>query len=303
LRRKLYSARLWRWLHAVFPLEQRLNPLLRRFYGRDGRLCVPWGRDWLTIDGAWLDIGSSASAPLYRGPRSQNPEFFAILAPCLETLARGTIVDVGANIGVYTLNFRCYSDAEIVAFEPDPNTFRLLQETLTANAVPRVSAFNLACGDDSGQLGFCAGINGSVASGDQSADETTPVAVIRLDDQLAGVSPISLIKVDCEGYEWHVLNGCAGILLLQRPLLFVELHPRLIGAYGHSVEEVCDLLRDRYDLTFWDFRPMQRSRTRVLRFLSRYCSGLKRLSGEAEALALAKLEPRPDQLFMLALPK
>lgn len=301
--RKLYSAWLWRWLHAILPIEQRLNPLLRGLYGHDGHLRVPWGRHWLTIGAAWLDIGSSASAPLYRGPRRQNPEFFAILAPRLGTLARGTFVDVGANIGIYTLDFRHHTGAPIVAFEPDAAMFELLQETLTANAVPRVSAFNLACGDTNGQLDFHDGINGSVASCDQPGGETKPVAVVRLDDQLADFRPISLIKIDCEGYEWHVLNGCPGILLSQRPLLFVELHPKLIGAYGHSLEEVCDLLRDHFELKFWDFRPAQRSRYRVLRFLGRYGSGLKRLSGEAEALALAGREPRPDQLFMLALPK
>lgn len=301
--RKVYSAWFWRLLHVAVPFEQRLNPLLRRLFGSDSWLRVPWGGHWLTIDAVWLAIGSSASAPLYRGPRRQNPEFFEILSPCLETLARGAIVDVGANIGVYTLNFRRYSDAPIISFEPDPGMFRLLQETLRFNDVAGVSAFNLACGDDDGRLHFCEGINGSIAAGESVIETTTCVAVVRLDDQLAGIGPISLIKIDCEGYEWNVLNGCADIILAQRPILFVELHPSLIGAYGHSLDEVCDLLRDKYALMFWGFRAMQRSRHRPLRFLSRYGSGLKRLSGEAEALALANLAQPPDQLFLLALPK
>lgn len=300
--RKHYSAWFWRLLHAVLPLEQRLNPLLRRLYGRAGLLRVPWGRFWLTISAAWLGIASSASAPVYRGPRRQNPEFFVILAPCLESLAPGTIVDVGANIGIYTLNFRARSNAPIFAFEPDAGSFRLLQETLDFNAVPGVSAFNLACGDRNGELNFREGINGSVASVGHAA-ETTLVPVVRLDEKLADVRPIRLIKIDCEGYEWNVLNGCSAIILTQRPLLFVELHPALIGAYGHSLREVCDLLRDHYKLTFWDFLPLQRSRSGVLRFRSRYGAGLKRLSGEAEMLALAAKVPRPDQIFMLALPK
>lgn len=299
---RLHSAWFWRLLHAVLPLEQRLNPLLCAFYGRAGLLRVPWGSFWLTISAAWLDIGSSASAAVYRGPRRQNPEFFAILAPRLQTLVPGAIVDVGANIGIYTLDFRERSNAPIFAFEPDPGTFRLLQETLDCNTMSGVSAFNLACGDRNGELNFREGINGSVAPVDRAA-ETMPVPVVRLDEQLKHVRPISLIKIDCEGYEWNVLNGCQAIILTQRPLLFIELHPGLIGAYGHSLGEVCDLLRENYDLKFWDIRPLQRSRSGVLRFLSRYGAGLERLSGEAEMLALAAHVPRPDQIFMLAVPK
>lgn len=298
--RGLRSAWMWRVLHAVLPLEQRLNPLLRAIYGSDGLLRVPWGRYWLTMSAAWLAIGSSASGPLYRGPRRQNPEFFTILAPCLTSLAPGTIVDVGANIGVYTLNFRQFTSAPVMAFEPDLGMFRLLSATLAFNAIPNVSGFNLVCGDENGRLGFNGGINGSVAAGGEAASET--VAVVRLDDRLAVAGPISLIKIDCEGYEWHVLKGCQDIIRAHRPVLFVELHPNLIGKYGHSLRDVCDLLRNSYELSFWDLRPMQRSRSRALRFLSRYWCGLKAMSEEALA-AVADRQPRPDQVFMLAQPK
>lgn len=298
--RELRSAWMWRVLHAVLPLEQRLNPLLRAIHGSEGLLRVPWGRHWLTISAAWLGVASSASGPLYRNPRRQNPEFFAILAPCLKTLRPGTIIDVGANIGVYTLNFRQFTNAPIMAFEPDPGMFRLLCDTLTFNAIPNVSAFNLACGDENGRLNFNGGINGSIAIGDEMALET--VAVVRLDDRLAVAGPISLIKIDCEGYEWNVLNGCQNIIHAHRPMLFVELHPNLIGRYGHSLQDVCDLLRERYELSFWDLRPMQRSRFRVLRFLSRYWHGVKPISGAA-LTTIADTHPRPDQVFMLARPK
>ena len=187
-----------------------------------------------------------------------------------------------------------------MAFEPDPGMFCLLSETLAFNAIPNVSGFNLACGDENGRLSFNGGINGSVAAGDEAASET--VAVVRLDDRLAVAGPISLIKIDCEGYEWNVLKGCQDIIRAHRPVLFVELHPNLIGRYGHSLRDVCDLLREQYDLSFWDLRPMQRSRFRVLRFLSRYWCGLKPISGEALA-AVADRQPRPDQVFMLARPK
>jgi FkbM family methyltransferase len=300
--RQLRSAWIWRLLHIVLPIEQRLNLLLRPIYGSKGLLRVPWCNGWLTISTAWLAMGSSASAPLYRGARRQNPEFFTIMAPRLRSLPPGAIVDVGANIGVYTLDFRQFSRAAIVAFEPDPGMFALLNETLAFNAIPDVSAFNLACGDQNGELNFTGGINGAVAP-DHETGETIAVPVVRLDDRLADAGPVGLIKIDCEGYEWNVLNGCRDIIRTYQPLLFIELHPNLIGRYGHSLQDVCDLLRERYDFSFWDFRRLQRSRHRLLRFLGRYGSGLTPISDEAALLSLANGHPRPDQLFMLALPK
>jgi hypothetical protein len=269
---KLSSAWLWRLLHLVFPLEQKLNPLLRRIYVGEGWRRVRWGRFWLTIDAGWFAIASSASGVVYRGPRRQSPEFWQLLAPRLPS---GTIIDVGANIGTYTLGFRQHSNAAIIAFEPDPETFRLLSETLVFNAVANVS-------DDS---------------------DTVTVSVVRLDDRLARAGRIGLIKIDCEGYEWHVLDGCRDILRTQRPVLFVELHPRLIAHYGHSLQDVCNLLREAYALSFWDLSPMRRSRYRWARFLARYWPRLKPLADEAALLSVADREPRPDQLFMLALPK
>ena len=87
-----------------------------------------------------------------------------------------------------------------------------------------------------------------------------------------------------------------------RPVLFVELHPNLIGKYGHSLRDVCDLLREQYDLSFWEVRPMQRLRFRALRFLSRYWGGLEAISGDALA-AVVDRQPRPDQVFLLARPQ
>jgi FkbM family methyltransferase len=261
--RKLHSAWIWRLLHAVLPIEQRLNPLLRLVYGSEGLLRVPWGKYWLTMSAAWLAMGSS---------------------------------------GVYTLDFRQFSRAAIMAFEPDPGMFALLSETLAFNAIPDVSALNLACGDRNGRLNFNGGINGAIAATNEPGEAIT-VPVVRLDDRLADAGPISLIKIDCEGYEWNVLSGCRDIIRAHRPLLFVELHPKLIGKYAHSLQDVCDFLRANYDLSFWDFRPLQRSAHRALRFLSRYGAGLTPIAGESEMRSIANREPRPDQLFLLALPK
>jgi len=133
--------------------------------------------------------------------------------------------------------------------------------------------------------------------------DTIQVPVVRLDDQLADAGPIALLTIDCEGFEWQILNGARRILERDRPLCFIELHPQLIGGFGHSLREVCDLLRGTHELHFWDVAPSQRSRSRMARLLGRYRPAAVRLRDEADMLRTSVAEPRPDQLFLLALPK
>jgi len=298
--RRMRGAGFWRGVHALLPLGQRFNPLIALFTGSGGLIAVPWGRHWLTIDARWLRVPSTAAAPIYRTPRRQNPEFFAFVAPMLAASGPGAIVDVGANIGVYTLNFRGITDAPVVAFEPDPASFALLAKTVADNGLRSVTLRNVACGDAPGRLNFVSGINGAVTADNERG--TGDVPVVRLDDALAG-QPIALIKIDCEGYEWQVLNGCRDIIATQRPSLFVELHPKLVGRYGHSLAEVCDLLRPHYYLAFWEADPMQRGRWRWLRFLARYGGGLRRLAGEQDMLGRATGARAPDQIFLCATPR
>lgn len=296
--RKVRSAAFWRLLHGLLPLGQRLNAIMRCFIEPRGLVAVPWGRQWLTLDAAWLRVPSTASAPLYQGPWRQNPEFFVLVVPMLPKDGQGAFVDIGANIGVYTLNARAAAAMPIIAFEPEPAAFALLSRNMADNAMPSVTIHNAACGDRPGTLRFRGGINGAIA--DDTDDDTIPVPVVRLDDALRGI-PVAVIKIDCEGYEWQVLNGCRDVIAASRPGLFVELHPKLIARYGHSLAEVCELLRRDYDLDFWMFSPDPRGR--LLRFLVRYRPRLRPLPDEAAMLATAARRPMPDQIFLRATPR
>lgn len=298
--RRLRTTFIWRTLNRLLPLRQRFNALIACFVEPRGLIDVPWGRHWLTIDAAWLKIASTASAPIYQAPRRHNPEFFALVAPMLAACGEGAIVDVGANIGAYVLNSRGVTARPIMAFEPDPATFALLARNVGNNALPDVAIHNAACGDRPGTANFLTGINGEMA--ETGHDGTIAVPVMRLDDELRG-KRIAFIKIDCEGYEWQVLNGCGETIAAWHPALFVELHPKLIARYGHSLADVCDLLRPHYHLEFWELDPAQRSPSRLRRFLSRYRQTLSRYSGEASMLLAASRTQAPDQIFLCATPR
>lgn len=82
------------------------------------------------------------------------------------------IVDVGANIGTYVLNFRRITAAHIVAFEPNPESYALLARNVNANELENVELRNVACGSSSGTLTFQPHINGHVTVGKRGPQDT-----------------------------------------------------------------------------------------------------------------------------------
>jgi FkbM family methyltransferase len=126
------------------------------------------------------------------------------------------IFDVGANIGVMALVMALTRpDCQVVAFEPLPTSCDCLRINLEANAVENVRVINAAVSDAPGELRLAD--NGPWSP----VHEGAPIraAAIRLNDLAA--PPPSLIKIDVEGWEPHVLAGASRVLET-RPLVFLE---------------------------------------------------------------------------------
>jgi FkbM family methyltransferase len=132
------------------------------------------------------------------------------------------VVDVGANIGVFSLNQVMMKHAEqVIAFEPSPEVFSRLAKNIEINGIKSVQVVNAAVGDESGNLSFAEGqisANGRVS-------EAGPLKVpcVRLDDELRDVPSIDILKIDTEGYEIHVLRG-ASETLRKTERIALELH-------------------------------------------------------------------------------
>jgi FkbM family methyltransferase len=128
----------------------------------------------------------------------------------------GVFVDVGANIGSYTLLASESAAVTVVSLEPNPVAFRKLQRNLTLNARGNVKAINRAAAARPGMLRMTA--NGSdstnrVIAADVQAGRTVDVEADSLDAICAALdlSP-KVIKIDVEGYEPDVLEGAATCL-------------------------------------------------------------------------------------------
>ena len=147
---------------------------------------------------------------------------FADMAFVLHLLRAGDLfVDVGANIGSYTILASKVCGANSIAVEPDPGTTNSLKKNIAINALgDRVRTVEAALGAEEGTASFTVGLDTVNRMANAEDKQTRAVQVLRLDDVLAGQNPI-LIKLDVEGFEAEVLAG-ARETLANPSLLAIE---------------------------------------------------------------------------------
>jgi FkbM family methyltransferase len=147
-----------------------------------------------------------------------NPFRFALADPA----SVGPLVDVGANIGQFSLPAGLLG-IPTLAIEALPDNYVLLAEALARNALTGVVPLHLAASDRPQLLSF----GGYSAWGqvvEEGATGTCVVPGLPLDDilPLAGFARPGLVKVDVEGHEHAVLRGLQRTLENVRPMLIVE---------------------------------------------------------------------------------
>jgi FkbM family methyltransferase len=162
---------------------------------------------------------------------------FADMGFVLHMLRPGELfVDIGANIGSFTILAAKVAGADVLAFEPDTNTAATLERNIAANGVEaQVAVHRSALGDREQELWFTSGMD----TINHVADADTPGAVrvhgTTLDTVLAGRVP-ALIKIDVEGHEPAVVAGAAKTLAA----------PELRAVEVETVtQDVADMLESR----------------------------------------------------------
>lgn len=159
-----------------------------------------------------------------------------------------TVVDVGANIGYYMLLAdQCVGAAgKIICIEPSVENLPELRRNVEANGLANVTLHEVALGAEDGEVGLKSGINSGVAELGQ-AEHVVPVR--RLDSLVS--ERVDFMKIDVEGYEGHVIAGAGGLIEKHRPTVFLEMHPHLIGRFGHSVDGILQMIAPHYSkMTF-----------------------------------------------------
>lgn len=123
-------------------------------------------------------------------------------------------VDVGANIGSYTILAGGAVGAQCISVEPIKSTFDMLEENINVNRLlGHVHALNMGIGKEKGVLKFTAGLDtvNHVISDTEQFANTVEVPICSLNDLLENQEPI-LIKIDVEGFETNVIAGADKVL-------------------------------------------------------------------------------------------
>lgn len=135
---------------------------------------------------------------------------FEDMAFVLHALRPGDLfVDIGANVGSYTILAAGGAGATTVAFEPLPSTFGHLVDNVRLNRLEAlVTPRNVGLGSSPGSLAFTSDLDtvNHVVSASESTRGSVEVPVETLDGALSGASP-ALLKIDVEGFETEVLAG------------------------------------------------------------------------------------------------
>lgn len=148
-------------------------------------------------------------------------------------------VDVGANIGSYTILAGAVAKAQCVSFEPAPQTFRALLDNVHLNGIGKcVGARNVAVGSGKGTLRFTTSLDAvNHVATERERDNVIEVPVVAIDEALDGRQPL-LIKIDVEGFETEVVKGAAQTLRGSAPLAVIM---ELNGSgreYGYDEEAI-----------------------------------------------------------------
>lgn len=136
-------------------------------------------------------------------------------------------IDVGSNVGVYTLLATTCPGVEVLAFEPGRLARDRLEEHLDLNHVrDRVEVSPFVLSDHTGEIQFTVGrdVTNHVVTDVTTSDGTETLPVRRLDDVVAADAfkrPV-LLKVDAEGHDLRVLLGARRLLEEVRPPIIVE---------------------------------------------------------------------------------
>ena len=155
-----------------------------------------------------------------------------------------TVVDVGANIGIYSAFFAKIvgNTGKVYAFEPSPHNFNLLQKY---NKNKNLTLIQAAVGDTTGKITLYVSDKLNVdhrtyESGENR--EKIEIASYRLDDYLKS-EKIDFIKMDIQGFEYQALLGMKNILQNNPDIkILMEFWPYGLAKAQSSTEELLDFL-------------------------------------------------------------
>jgi FkbM family methyltransferase len=208
-------------------------------------------------------------------------ENLGLLLQLLNKISNPVVMDIGANIGNHALAFSTAAN-HVLAFEPLPTVFSLLEQNISNNNIDNIQAFPFALSDVEEQATIYMVREGNVgaSSFDQREEGVDAVTVNKKigDEVLAeiGIKKLDLIKLDVEAHEAYVLRGLKKTLEQHKPIITMEWNDPLTIERLNGSDELQFLfeqynvyvLGSNYDRGYWQhhsFAFIRRKLTRLFK--------------------------------------
>jgi FkbM family methyltransferase len=205
---------------------------------------------------------------------------------------QGTFIDVGANIGLYTMALSKFFK-NTIAFEASPLTFKILEVNLALSGAAKAQCFCQGISDQTRQATLFTPANGNLGWASVNADRHAPgtpgsEVTVNLDtlDNLSKKlgfegSSVSLIKIDVEGHEAEVLRGSTEMLKRYEPVVVFEV---LTEAAGKDCTQILA------DCGYSHFYKFQRSMSSTRGFKGYFKSLMHGLPITFDEIDISKLQ-------------
>ncbi len=194
----------------------------------------------------WLDAGGVdpiASMLYWHGLSGWEPETLPVF---LGLVSEGmTVVDVGANTGVFSLlAARRSPTVSVHAVEPVPRVYDRLQANVARNGLSNITSHRLALSDCDGVVPMYVPdddipVMASLLPEWRPGSDLIDVQACTLDQFMADrhLASVDIIKIDTEGTENTVLAGATKTIRSSKPFVFCE-----VLEAGDTAEELTAMM-------------------------------------------------------------
>ncbi len=178
-----------------------------------------------------------------------------------------TVLDIGANYGLYSYHFSraVGASGRVIAFEPVPGTSATLEIVARLLSLGNVDIVTKGCGETTSRMVFEVPLqsSGAVAAGQAyiglrnddhpgkdgqvrwSGTEPVWCDVVRLDEFLPPLVDLSFVKCDIEGAELFAFRGGDEIISTHLPSVVCEINPWFLDGFGVGLEELTGFFFDK----------------------------------------------------------
>ena len=238
-----------------------LKPLVLGAYNQVRRVYYGTRREFrVDLDGAQAVFSTldphSKEFFFYRYDNGEMHEPVVTLELVSRLKGAKVFADVGAHLGYFAcIAGAVFPNLNLYLFEMNHNLVDLIERNLSANKLNGAQLMNKAVSDRRRKISYedksvDAGLSMAVEDV-QSSDAGEGLAQgesVSLDEFFAGKDAPDVVKIDVQGAEMQVLRGAKGIIERHSPILFLEVHPKLLGSFGTSVQEIHEFLESHgYD--------------------------------------------------------